>query len=258
MALNPISLDERLRPWRLAGISHLLMPEGFMTAAQAQTPPSPSLFRPAEAHQRPARPRPFLGSEPPKPQVAPPPGPALRAEAATPIRRQAAFENWPRNWRDRLKATPAAPIVWTYPELGEDLSGQGDKARSACLRELIGTLGLPRGSSAFWPLALPSPATADAPAAPPDGMGDTNSNSLYFLQGLARLNPRALILFGSRSISLSGLDLPADGAFTQSITQGRLHIILPELSALLASRQTLTKTSIYLRSSLSKLPGIFR
>lgn len=151
--------------------------------------------------------------------------------------------------------TPKAPVIWTYPELGDDLSGNGDKARSTCLRELIGAAGLPKGSSAFWPLILQEGNEADAGTAIPEAR---KADSLYFQQGLRLLSPRALIMFGARSISLSGLELSIHSPFTQVIRQGILYMILPEFKALLTDREAFSRTSTYLRASLTPIPGIFK
>ena len=164
---------------------------------------------------------------------------------------------WPEPWRERLKKTLPAPLVWTYPELGEDLSGAGDKDRSACLKQLIGSLALPKGSSAFWPLRLPS-----APGSLPDaqaaqGSRNTPDASRYFQEGLLLLHPQAVILFGERSVELSGLNLRLGGTFVQAVLAGVLYIVLPDFATLLANATMGNKTSVYLRSSLSQLPGIF-
>jgi hypothetical protein len=251
LALNPVSLDDRFRPWLLAGVSYFLLPEGSVLDLESSARP---------ATDRQAMPGP--AKLPPGPQVPPPPLPSppppkrVEHPKASPATASKVNEaTWPEPWRERLKKTLPAPLVWTYPELGEDLSGAGDKARSACLRQLIGSLALPKGSSAFWPLRLPS-----APRNLPDGQGAQNTpdDPRYFQEGLHLLRPQAVILFGERSVGLSGLNLRMGGTFAQTVLAGVLYIVLPDFAALLANAAMGNKTSAYLRSSLSQLPDFFK
>jgi len=88
-------------------------------------------------------------------------------------------------WSTFLAKAPAAPLmVWTYHELGSDLSGRADPSRGALWRELIKLLELPRGSVAFWPFALPA-GEEDVVLMEP------------FLAGLARIAPKVLVVFGA-------------------------------------------------------------
>ena len=91
-------------------------------------------------------------------------------------------------WAGFLAKAPPAPLmVWTYRELGADLSGRADPARGALWRELIKRLDLPRGSVAFWPFALPTDGGSDVVHKEP------------FLAGLARIAPKALVVFEERA-----------------------------------------------------------
>ena len=250
MALNPVSLDDRLRPWLLAGVSCFLLPEGSVLDLESSARPATdrqAMSGPTKLPPRPQVPPPPLPSPPPPKRVERQPSPAAASKVNE--------ATWPGPWRERLKKTLPAPLVWTYPELGEDLSGAGDKARSACLRQLIGSLALPKGSSAFWPLRLPA-----APESLPDAQAaqDTPDESRYFQEGLRLLRPQAVILFGERSVGLSGLNLRLGGTFAQAVLAGVLYIVLPDFAALLTNAAMGNKTSVYLRSSLSQLPGIFK
>jgi len=103
-------------------------------------------------------------------------------------------------WAGFLAKVPSAPLmVWTYRELGADLSGRADPARGALWRELIKLLGLPRGSVAFWPFALPLQTGGDAVHMEP------------FLAGLARIAPRALVVFGAQDFEPIAEALAATG-----------------------------------------------
>jgi len=91
-------------------------------------------------------------------------------------------------WSGFLAKVPPAPMmVWTYRELGSDLCGRADPARGALWRELIKLLELPRGSVAFWPFALPAKGEGDEVWMEP------------FLAGLARIAPKALVVFGEEA-----------------------------------------------------------
>lgn len=190
-------------------------------------------------------------------------GPAEKAEnpAAEPV--------WPEAWQVLLARTRPAPVVWTYAELGQDLTGNGDKERADCLRRIIASLQLPKGSSAFWPVCL-APFIGDAPfsAAParedssriasgaafsgPDDF--TNSDEVQFFHaGLQRLNPRVVIMLGALALSLSGLGISMRVPFTQQIHKGTLYVLLPGFSALLSKKALQERASVFLRSALSGL-----
>jgi hypothetical protein len=161
-------------------------------------------------------------------------------------------ERWPAAWTALWARTPKAPLVWTYAELGADLSGQGDKARSACLRELIGSLALPRGSSAFWPISLPD--SEDSPSPPPNGGMPQES---CFLQGIRLMRPHGIIVFGPQALAQSGLEMALATPFSQALRNGVLHLLLPDFATILASSSDCSKTAAYLRASLSTLPALF-
>jgi hypothetical protein len=159
---------------------------------------------------------------------------------------------WPAAWADLWARTPKAPLIWTYAELGADLSGQGDKARSACLRELIGSLALPRGSSAFWPIALPE--DQDSSFSPAQGSIPRES---CFLQGIRLMRPHGIIVFGPQALAQSGLEIALTTPFSQALRNGVLHLLLPDFATILASASDSSKTAAYLRASLSTLPALF-
>jgi len=159
-------------------------------------------------------------------------------------------DTWPDAWQALFARTKPAPILWTYPELGLDLGGQGCPQRSACLRELIGKLQLPRGSSTFWPLCLD---------AEEDGTQAQVETGL-FKDGLLLLEPKVVVLIGPRSVSLAGLaDLAPDRGFdlhtpfTQQIARGMLFVLLPEFPAMLENASLADKACVFLRSALARI-----
>jgi len=102
-----------------------------------------ALNQDASSRPGPAGRHPSAVSQPsagPKPSGGPPP---VRANPGFP-------EPWASYF---AKAATSPRIVWTYLELGLDLSGQSDPRRAAALRNLITHLRWPRGTTAFWPVA---------------------------------------------------------------------------------------------------------
>jgi len=117
-------------------------------------------------------------------------------------------------WAGFLAKTPPAPLmVWTYRELGADLSGRADPARGALWRELIKRLDLPRGSVAFWPFALPEEGESEVVHMEP------------FLAGLARIAPKSLVVFGTHAFEPIARALAAAG----NDMRGRIHCFSVEL-----------------------------
>lgn len=256
MAVLPVSLNEMLRPWWFAGITHFwpdpdapeLDPEiEILLRSGPASVGAPSPARPIAPAATGSAPR----SEERTPEQRPSPSRAVAPQApqrqAQPCRAAAPLRPAPAaltpTRQARLDRTPGAPILWTYPELGVDLEGNGDPARSARLRELIGALHLPKGTSCFWPLRLPDEQPEDAAG--------------QFQAGLERLNPRAVILFGVEAILQSGLPL-ADltTPFTQSLHAGRVFLLLPGMDRLTADPGLSSPSAVFLSAQFSGLPGI--
>lgn len=60
------------------------------------------------------------------------------------------------DWKSILAKSPKAPpVVWSYYELGFDVTGQGDPERGKLLRSILAHLRWPKGSSGFVPAGLP-------------------------------------------------------------------------------------------------------
>lgn len=150
----------------------------------------------------------------------------------------------PDEWQKLLARTPAAPVLWSYDELGLDLVGKGSPERSACLRTIIGRLSLPKGSSAFWPYSLP-----DA-----GGSLRINLNAYHF--GLSRLHPSVIVLLGMDAVKAVSPILTLHIPFMQQVHEGRLHILLPDFTQLQANVSLLDSACTYLRSALSTLSAL--
>lgn len=239
MAVNPLSLAESLRPWRVAGVTHFLrevLGEDDTAAPQAgEFQPGVrlevSVLEQAQEHS---------------PAAAPEPAPEPLKEGNDRARPEVRQDTWPEAWQALFARTKPAPVLWTYPELGLDLSGQGSKLRSAHLRELIGQLQLPRGSSTFWPLCLAAEENA------------TKTEADIFKGGLILLQPKVVVLIGPRSMPLADLNIDLHMPFTQQIFQGMLFVLLPEFAAILESASLADKASVFLRSALARISAAFQ
>ena len=244
-----------LRPWRVAGISELL--------AEALTGETPSAGPQNEGNASAAEFESEAEQLPPHAENGPEALPKVARPAKAPARADAQAQkasappdsrDYPEAWRPLLERTNPAPILWTYAELGEDLAGRGDKERSACLRRLIGSLRLPKGSSAFWPVRLALPDEDESIPSPlaegksaPGGAGD------FFQAGLRHLAPRVVIMLGPLTVELSGLELSINVPFTQQIHGGILYVLLPDFSAILAKPPLEERAGVFLRTALSGL-----
>ena len=251
-------MAELLRPWNTAGITHFLITDERTASdlpKEAQIADHEQAFQ--EQYQETFEPK----AERPGTPLAPPPSTLFPATPQKLSPEKTAIPQspsdipdippaqWPQGWSSLLDKTRPAPIVWSYPELGADLMGQGSKKRSQYLRSLIGSLNLPKGSNAFWPLVLPETVENDNQQSVP---------GLYFKLGLQRLKPKAILFFGMDCLKLSGLSLQFNNYYTQVLYQGILHILLPDFDDLLRKENSLETSRTFLRAMLSSIPALFR
>ena len=276
MAVASVSLAEALRPWSAAGLSFFLL-EGPLDVNALTARPS----APVDAHPRPGAPSTVKpsptgaalpempqgtaganraigsssvvsGGESRPPESANPssqtvsrvntPIPATSTEHPNPFADSA---TWPEPWRLVFAKVKPAPLAWTYHELGADLSGlPGGEQRAALFRSIIAELQLPRGTSTFWPTAVPmEQGNAASCAARPE----------LFSAGLALLAPRIVVVFGKQA--LEDMDLPTDavGLFQQRMVGGRLLIHVPAIDMLLDDAAQVRSTVSLLRAVLGSL-----
>ena len=172
------------------------------------------------------------------------PGARPRPEAHAP---QAAScpADWPAAWRERLKKTRTAPVVWTYWELGRDLCGTPDPKRRELLQELLRDLGHPPGTHSFWPMALP--------AQNGDDEQELEANIPLFWEGIKLLHSRAVMIMGSQA--LRALALPermrSMRPFQQARCRGVLLIVLPAPDMLIREAQRTQALREFLRQALA-------
>ena len=151
---------------------------------------------------------------------------------------------WPESWQELWKHTHPASIEWSYPALSQDLAGQGSPERSHLMRGLIGSLALPKGSSAFWPLtAHQDSGICHMPAA--------------FAGAITRLAPQVVVFMGGSALPLSGLALTLSFPFTQQILGGRLFVLLPETETLIADAAAKARAAAFLRAQFASIPSLF-
>lgn len=268
MAVAPVSLGPSLRAWSLAGITHILcdgeidpvfLGEGAPVSDSASqtsgrpTGRSPVQSSPLSGDPGTARPpaAAFPAMPPQKPAPAPPGG-ATDSSAAQAIPVALAFAPgermasgpavWPGPWADWFAKIAPAPVLWTYHELGADLTGIGRSSeRSAFFKNLIAELRLPKGSSVFWPSAMP--------AAEGENEARLTADSAVFATGLRRLTPQIVVAFGENTLADIGLAGKVQ-SLRQAMVEGKLLLCLPEIDTLLRDGEQRARALPLLRAVL--------
>lgn len=247
MAPVPLNIAPLLRPWRQAGITHLLLDKTalarFRSRQRAEENASPRTEEP------PSRPSPVLrttasqsAGRPPERVAAPPPTPqpvaAVPSRSAIPLLEPDA---WPTYWQQLLQRTPPTPsLLWTYSSLSRDLGGAADAAHRDFLRHILGDMKLPKGSHAFWPLNA-------YPYGPEESEHTVQAN--YFLSGVKHLNPHTVILMTGKAPTELGLEhlrllIPA-------IVQGKRFVVTPHVDTLMQDSGRYSQLMTFLRALLS-------
>ncbi len=282
MAPATVTLCESLRPWRNAGLEFVFDEHGLFAAAQAEAAQesvpqqghaqqyAQPQFHPQaqpQAQQQPqhqaqrSHAQPSHATAYAERQRAARTAPAASGakgaggqQTAAPQRPSAAAglavhptpqppEEWPARWQAIwAKVRQPSPVVWTYWSLGDDLSGRANAERGALLRQIIGSLQLPAGSSSFWPVALPEEAQ--------DAGSELIAAPEIFLAGLRRVRPRYCITFGSKALKTFAPDarlMPY--TFTQFL--GHRLIALPDIDNLLTSQGTVPAVIAFLRTAVT-------
>ena len=269
MAVTPVSLGPSLRAWSLAGVTHILC-DGLIDAALADVgvnqPPiqgvhsspkvPPPISPPQTAMRVPTPSKTKMGTEETLERSAGAAFSSLESSGRENPSRNGPLalprsdgvpadpKNWPFPWGDRFSKSTKAPILWTYHELGGDLLGAGGSDRGAFFKSLIGDLRLPKGSSVFWPSAMP--------VLNQDGSTRVEANPTLYAAGVRRLNPQVIVVFGERAIVDMGLS-GCIKTFRQEMVEGRLLLLLPDIEKMLhQSGQRLSAESL-LRAVLASV-----
>ncbi len=214
MAVATIALREDLRPWSHAGVSHLLVDEvieAWLAQAESHSPEQKP-HQPPQPYQKTHSPQAPQVDTARACNVCSAPTTQLRGRGASPPHTPAPPQacspakvsslpltadsreptHWPAAWQDAWqKLSPPMPVVWTYWSLGADMGGAPSAQRATLLRQIIGSLHLPKGTIAFWPVAMPAAAQDTTSLIADPGL---------FLAGIKRLNPEQIITFGSKAL----------------------------------------------------------
>lgn len=151
-----------------------------------------------------------------------------------------AVDKWPQGFQQHLNKLSPSPVLWCYEALGEDLFGHSDPARSNCLKNLIGKLQFPKGTSVFWPPSVPE-------------CEDVALNKSILHQAIELLHPKLVITIGSGHVLhlLQGNREPIP--FTQRLYKGRMIVFLPDFPALISAPSLFNQSVLYLRAISSQL-----
>lgn len=155
-------------------------------------------------------------------------------------------ENLPAAWKTILQKIAPGPVVWIYPELGQDLQGLSAEAgarRSAALRGIIGSLKLKKGTNAFWPVSV-------------EGFEDSANGRVerdYFHGGLEHLGAKYLIVFGPSALRGTDFENLQLRPFTEQVCRGRLIIALPDFNELASDPARLQSVTVFLHSIFSRV-----
>lgn len=238
MAVQALTLSQDLQPWHEAGLNLLYFPDaGELHALLRPSPgPAPEALQPSEGRKQPKLPP--DRSEDRRAKAPFQAGPLPQSASST-----LNIQDLPEVWQTMLPRFSAAPIIWTYAELGADLLGKGDGRRGDILRRMLRALKLPRGSSAFLPLNIPG-------ASPQQEKHEEG----VFLTLLEWLGTKAVVIFGQGGLDHSPYASLTLSPFQESVTEkGRLVIMLPALDVLLDNNSLLEACINYLRPALAKV-----
>ena len=246
MAPVPLNISPAFRPWRQAGITHLLLDDEVrerLLARPAEPEPSEAA-PPVRQHSAPPQrgerrqPQPPSSTPPPQPQPvsSAPQKPVRIADTDT-----LAPDAWPAYWQTLLKKTPPRPsLVWSYPSLSRDLGGDADAAHRDFLRRLLGDMALPKGSHAFWPLNR-------YPYG--DGESEQTVDARMFLSGIAALKPESVILMcGQVPPELGLAELRP---LSPSIVHGHRYVVTPHVDDLIGEPQRYAQLITFLKSIIA-------
>lgn len=150
-------------------------------------------------------------------------------------------EVWPQPWNTLWSNIGRCrPIVWTYWELGLDISGHADARRRALLQKFNTELSLRPGTNAYWPICAP-------------GENDTlYANKSVFLSGIERIGPQFSVFFGKRILEILEPENPLS-PFSTRFFSGCLILALPEIMEMIEDVTLQNKAIAFLRPYFSTL-----
>ncbi len=192
-----VDLPEQLRPWALAGVSHLYLPEGVELLATE--PAEAAAHGPEAAEQHAGQPTGQAAGHPASRAAA-------QAVAQAPARdtrdddAPANTQEWPEPWRTlagRVRTKPR--VIITYAALADDMSGAADPARRKLFVSVLSFLAWPQGTTLFWPISFPAGVDPGAAFA-----------SDIFAAGVRHFGIKHVLCFGARTAERARTLYPQD------------------------------------------------
>ena len=250
MAVTPITLTGLFQTWAASGLQHLLLdaPVCFVET-QAEPPPGSVNVSPARmAQQKEVVPQTtqlyaLQGKSQTSGAV---PRPHVEEKKSAPfahgVKASTDAGTWPRPWAVCFAKTKPASIVWTYHNLGSDMLGNaGASGRGPFFRLFIKELHLSKGSSTFWPCAVPfAEEEGDTVKACPE----------IFAAGLSTISPQHIIAFGEDALCDIGLPSGHIDVFRSTFVGGRQLILLPSPEGLMENDKQRAAAVSWLRALL--------
>ncbi|MFT4300313.1 MAG: hypothetical protein QM579_01020 [Desulfovibrio sp.] len=158
---------------------------------------------------------------------------------------------WPAPWRQQLEKTRPGLILWTYWNLGLDLSdpqAEGRLERRGFLQKLLQDLAHPAGTHTFWPAGLP--------AAPEDRTPDQEDALMphadAFWSGASGLGARGVVVMGSAAVKALGLP-PGLRPLQQTRYKGHMVWVLWDVDYMQREDQRYASMLAFLRQALRQV-----
>ncbi len=248
MASGHLNLPPHLVPWQQHGVDYILsddvLPLELSICHDQQNTPQQKMGQAAPRptnNVRPTNPSPSNAARPDS-IARPSSAPQHKSQASNTQSTNVPFlpaEHWPSPWQELIPKTIAAPVVWTYFTLGDDLTGKANPERRDFLRKLLTDLGHPKGTHTFWPAAL---ATNENTEPTPHAQA--------FWSGVNMLKSRAVVAMGQAATKALGLD-PTIRPFMQTRHNGCFVVVLRDVDFLISEPQHYANVREFLRSSLA-------
>lgn len=237
MAQVPLGVIGILRPWRQAGITHLLIEnEALISLLKSGQNYNNTFQAPSFKKEK------LENNSNVIPSLQPSLSDAVKirhhqvthTKDSVPL---LPLDKWPLAWKDILGRTPKNPLIlWTYEELGYDLGGEANPDRRGLLYRLIKDLSLAKGSHAFWPLYLfPDNATSF-------------ENMQMFMSGVQYLNPNWVIFM--TGTTPKQLELPNFSLFVPQICWGKYMVTTQHIDELIGNEMYYSQLISFLKKHI--------
>ncbi len=209
MALARVFMRESLRPWLQSGLTHVFVQEGQpLSEDQSPVPAEPATVSEVASGAP-------HGDAPRAPRVAQTQPAAPEGNAAI---KPAILDHRDAQWGKLTRLIRHhCHMIWTYWELGHDLLATPCVERRQFLQQCIQSLRLPKGSVAFWPLAVPVE-------------HDLTPDLQWFWRGVSRYGASCVCCFGEQAAGL--LSSPASARERSILAPDTSLLVFPSLEAL--------------------------